>query len=82
MHRDLFTEQTDTIEVSVHGVKFMAILRIDEVTRRTGLSKATIYALIKQGRFPRPRLLGKRGVGWIEEEIEEWIRSRPVTPAA
>lgn len=60
----------------------MRILRIDEVVRLTGLSKAMIYALIKQGLFPRPVLLSKRAVGWIEEDLEAWIKSRPVTPAA
>lgn len=52
------------------------ILRLPEVIARTGLSRATIYARMSQGRFPRPVSLGARAVGWIEAEIEAWIRER------
>ena len=52
------------------------ILRLPEVLARTGLSRSTIYLRIEQGRFPRPVPLGGRAVGWIESEIDEWIRER------
>ena len=52
------------------------ILRLPEVVARTGLSRSTIYARLEQGRFPRPVALGGRAVGWIESEIDEWIRER------
>ncbi len=51
-------------------------LRLPEVQARTGLSRSTIYVRIEQGRFPRPVSLGPRAVGWIEAEIEEWMRQR------
>ena len=51
-------------------------LRLPEVQDRTGLSRSTIYVRLNQGRFPRPVSLGSRAVGWIEEEVEEWIRER------
>ncbi len=51
-------------------------LRLPEVQDRTGLSRSTIYARLDQGRFPRPVSLGSRAVGWIESEVEEWIRER------
>ena len=51
-------------------------LRLPEVLARTGLSRSTIYVRLDQGRFPRPVSLGGRAVGWIEEEVEEWIRER------
>jgi prophage regulatory protein len=55
----------------------MRILRIDEVLERTGLSRSTLWRLEKkQGDFPSRRKLGSGSVGWIEEEIDEWIRSR------
>ena len=31
---------------------------------------------LNQGRFPRPVALGVRAVGWIEAEVDEWIRGR------
>ena len=52
------------------------ILRLSEVQARTGLSRTTIYEWMAAGRFPRAIPLGTRCVGWIESEIEEWIRER------
>ena len=53
-------------------------LRLPEVLARTGLSRSTIYVRLDQGRFPRPVSLGGRAVGWIEAEVDEWIRRRIV----
>ena len=52
------------------------ILRLPDVKTRTGLSRSTIYALIKNKRFPECINLGARSVGWLESEIEAWIESR------
>ena len=52
------------------------ILRLPEVKRSTGLSRSTIYLRIAQGTFPKPVNLGRRAVGWVEAEIEEWLRQR------
>ena len=51
-------------------------LRISEVQARTGLSRSTIYAWSAEGRFPAPVRLGGRAVGWIESEIDAWLRER------
>ena len=52
------------------------VLRLPEVMARTGLSRSTIYVRLEQGLFPRPVSLGGRAVGWIESEVDEWIRER------
>ena len=52
------------------------ILRLPEVKKTTGLSRSTIYARISHGTFPKPVNLGGRAVGWVEAEIEEWLRQR------
>lgn len=52
------------------------ILRLREVKNRTGLSTSTIYAWMKQRRFPKPINLGNRSVGWPESRISAWINSR------
>ena len=51
-------------------------LRLPEVLARTGLSRSTIYVRLEQGRFPQPVSLGARAVGWIESEVDEWMRER------
>lgn len=51
-----------------------AILRLPAVKTRTGLSRSTIYERVQQNRFPKPVKLGKRAVGWVEEEVDAWKR--------
>ena len=51
-------------------------LRRPEVTARTGLARSTIKVRLAEGRFPRPVSLGSRAVGWIESEVDEWIRKQ------
>lgn len=46
------------------------ILREPEVRVRTGLSGSTIRRRVKEGAFPKPVAIGKRAVGWFEDEID------------
>lgn len=50
------------------------ILRLRDVRSCTGLSRSTIYLRIKQGSFPNPVSLGDRAVGWLEHEVQAWVR--------
>ena len=52
------------------------ILRFSEVQARTGLSRTTIYMWRAEGRFPQPVVLGPRAKGWLESDLDEWIRER------
>lgn len=63
--------QQDTTTASEHR-----ILRRDEVERKTGFKRAHIYALMKDGKFPRAMRLGVRAVGWDSAEIDQWIVDR------
>ena len=49
------------------------ILRVRQVTARTGLPRSSLYARIKIGVFPKPIRLGNRSVGWVESEIDAWV---------
>ena len=54
----------------------MRIMRLKEITEKTGLAKSTIYNLISQGKFPKQIDLGARSVGWVDTEIEEWLEEK------
>ena len=43
---------------------------------RTGLARSTIYVRVADGSFPQPIRLGARAVGWIESEVDAWIREQ------
>ena len=51
------------------------IVRLPEVMRLTGLSKATIHRRYRDGTFPRPLRLGPQSIGWWRTEILEWLES-------
>jgi len=52
------------------------IIRLPQVKLRTGLSRSTIYALVKGGQFKPPINLGARAVGWLESDVSEFIDAR------
>ena len=51
----------------------MKLLRLKEVTNLTGLSKNTIRRLETNNRFPSRRKISDRRIGWVEEDINNWI---------
>ncbi len=52
------------------------ILRLPAVKELTGLSRSSIYLYISKGEFPAPVPLSVRSVGWLENEVNEWIEVR------
>ncbi|HAV1903910.1 TPA: AlpA family transcriptional regulator [Enterobacter hormaechei subsp. steigerwaltii] len=50
-----------------------SLIRLPEVQRRTGYSKAWIYRLMAEQRFPSSIKIGSRAIAFIESEIDEWI---------
>lgn len=58
------------------------LLGLREVMRMTGLSRSSIYDLRARGRFPQPVRVTEYAVRWIEEEVLDFIASRPRAGAA
>ncbi len=52
------------------------VLRLPRVQARTGLSRSTIYVRVANGSFPQPIRLGARAIGWLESEVDAWIREQ------
>ena len=60
----------------------LTIIRRKQVEARTGLSRSSIYARLRQNpkrpgdydpTFPKPISVGAKAVGWIEAEVEAWL---------
>ncbi|MDH4055660.1 MAG: AlpA family transcriptional regulator [Gammaproteobacteria bacterium] len=51
-------------------------LRLPEVIDCTGLSRSTIYEMIRRGEFPPQICLGPRVVGWTPEDVQDWACTR------
>lgn len=54
----------------------MRIIRLREVMATTGLARSTVYKYISEGLFPKPVSLGERCVGWVEEEVQDWVMEK------
>ena len=61
---------------SSHEVIF---LRLPEVKAATGLSKSSLYAVIRANSFPPPVRLGPRTVAWLRSEVKQWAAERVFT---
>ena len=49
------------------------ILKLKEIKSITSLSTATIYRLMKRGKFPKQIKLSERAAGWLEQDINDYI---------
>ena len=52
------------------------LIRIKEVIHQTGLSRAAVYDLMKQGKFPASIKLSGISVAWVESEVDDFVTSR------
>lgn len=51
----------------------MELIKLKDVVLMTSLSRATIYRLISQGKFPKQIHLSERATAWLRREVVEWI---------
>lgn len=54
----------------------LSLIRLSEVQKRTGYSKAWIYRLLKEKRFPQSVKIRSRSIAFVESEVDEWINQR------
>jgi len=51
-------------------------MRLKDVIQATGLSRSTIYEMMKSKSFPANVRIGARVVAWLTTDIEEWAKNR------
>lgn len=59
-----------------NALEDVSFLRLPEVKLVTGLSKTSLYALIREKSFPAPVRLGPRAVAWVRSEVRQWAVER------
>lgn len=65
---------TSEVDRSLSKVFSYRIMRLPEVSRLLGVSRPTIYRLIRDGKFPKPIKLGSTS-GWRSDELEAYIKN-------
>ncbi|MBR8049537.1 helix-turn-helix transcriptional regulator [Burkholderia vietnamiensis] len=57
-------------------------LDLSALATAVSLSEATIQKLVREHKFPKPRVLSDRRVAWLTHEIERWAEACPVSDLA
>lgn len=52
------------------------LMRLREVLQLCGFSRATLYREIKLHTFPAPVKLSARSVGWLQDDVTQWLNVR------
>jgi len=52
------------------------LMRLREVLQLCGFSRATLYREIKLHTFPAPVKLSARSVGWLQDDVTQWLDAR------
>jgi prophage regulatory protein len=53
------------------------IIRIAAVLALTGLSRVSVWRLVRLNQFPPPIELSANAIGWLESDVAGWRASRP-----
>ncbi len=54
----------------------MRYIRFKELRKLIPLGRTTIWRMMREGRFPQSRRIGKMAAAWLESEVEDWIKER------
>jgi prophage regulatory protein len=54
-------------------------IQLDELPSLIKLATTTVQRLVREGKFPAPRELSDRRVGWLLREVEQRAEDRPVS---
>lgn len=67
----------DTCSTAHQIDKAQRIVRMKQLIERTSLSRSTLYVLMSSDpTFPRKIKLTARTIGFLETEVDEWIKAR------
>jgi len=56
------------------------ILTTREVLACIPVDRSTLWAMCRQGRFPRPIQLTRSRIGWRQSKVRAWIKERETDP--
>ncbi|WP_161124301.1 helix-turn-helix transcriptional regulator [Malikia spinosa] len=73
------TTQAPTIHLA-HSAKPVTprdrLLRLPEVESITGMKKTSIYALMREGKFPQRICISRRMSAWSEVAVLQWVQTK------
>ena len=63
-------------------IQHAELLTCKEVEQLLGLSRVSIYSLMRAHRFVLPIRIGTRAIRWRRADIDQWLATRPVAGPA
>ncbi len=54
----------------------MRFVRPEEVRKMLGVSRTTLWRMVRAGGFPRPVLISERRCGYLLDEVQAWMQAR------
>lgn len=66
-------------QIECPGAIALSLIRPKKLAKILGMSEAFIWKLRAEGELPPPVVIGrgpKAAIGWREEDIADWIKSR------
>jgi|SRR6516164_2040242 prophage regulatory protein len=58
------------------AVETLVFLSKQQVLKKIPVTAPTLWAWVRQGKFPRPRAIYNKTV-WIASEVDAWMQARP-----
>lgn len=55
------------------------IMNIAKVAEVTSVSVTTLERMTREGKFPRPRKISDKRVGWLVTDVVNWANDLPVS---
>jgi len=52
------------------------MMRVPEVVKIVGVSKATLRNMIRDGVFPAPIKISRQAIAWAESTVSNWLRTK------
>ena len=66
------------MSVQAQSISPIRLIKLRDVSARTGISASELYRRIAAGTFPRQIHLGPKSVAWLESDVNAWIEARVV----
>jgi predicted DNA-binding transcriptional regulator AlpA len=58
------------------AIETLVFLSKQQVLKKIPVTAPTLWAWVRQGKFPRPRAIFNKTV-WVAAEVEAWMEARP-----
>ena len=51
----------------------MRVLKANDVSKLTSISRSHIHRMAREGKFPKPIKISECRSGWLESDVLDWI---------